>query len=686
MELVSGPLVSSFIPSDNFDVLAPSKAAYVIGSDGSKYVIYISESYEAYALKNPDGTSSAIVLPLTSSRCAYLAKYDSNDIPLWAAQINMKGALINRPNLIIDNVTNSVYLALDGSNISQTPLLYNSDGSASSIQLNTFASDNKIGQYVIKYNNQGFIQLVLELQGIYWPNLGLDKTGNIYVSGEIYNSDIYILSSAPASSSTHILQNGDQLLAKFSQSGILIWAKMVTGTSDTLTLTINKKEQVYFPTKYSGKGQIYDAILLTSQPLPTLYVLNEYIGLILKLDVDGNLIWTVQLPKFFPAFYDSISLTIDSQDSIYCVFQYRFLQSDPLPFIKDATNKKHILQVEGVDYANTTTLTKISADGVLLWYSLIKTTATTLKTSIVSDYKSNVIFSFRYSGADTIIINSNKTTHSLPTPAYGNTALTIIAFDPNGLYLWSKIPMFDYSSSSPGQLSVMPNSFKVLFLNNTDGNSTTYTFHDGEEYITPNTAYGGYITLTYSIAYPESLGGITTDSNICSFVNAASSNDVNIFYTDQLQTLNFGLSNSSNTSMMRVDNNRIIVKQLEVTDDAIIHQDIYVVGDVHFKGTAFNNDINLRHLTIDLPSSSNIDPIKQWSLVDSSHVIYKLPSSLSDEQNGLLKLITNKDVNSNVHVDLLDVSGNNVLNTFTILPQNSIHVAWYGAKWYNIGA
>lgn len=677
MSIGSSPSIASYIVSDNISILYSSAAK--ISIDNSKFIVYITEPFEAYTLKNADGTPSSITFPIqpSSLHCVYTVKYDPNNNPVWAAMIDVKDATVKAPNLTIDSLGN-IFVIIETADSGNLPDVYNVDGTLANLQLEPYIHGTPGATFIIKYSNLGTPLMIFELQGCSNTiGVSLDKNANVYVATSMFNSDVY-LTSTDIDTVTALPKDGSVLVAKFTSDGTYTWSRSMDGVIDSLDICVDYSTgDTYIPIKYDGGAKFFE----TSQIYRLLPSFENLTGLLIKIDRNGSLKWSVEL-KGLELSNDVISVAIDKYQNIYIVFAYNYTNLENEPCVIDAIGRKHMVYIDAIDQIKSCALVRMTSDGVFLWKASIQNIHS-LNTNIVFDYMSNVIINIKYTGSTTKIQDAQSQSISLPVIGFKTVVLT--SLNPDGRVLWKKILALSQDSDTIGHLSCSQDSFRVAYYINFTTSQSTLDFVDGEQFTPLANSFGGLVSLAYTMSYPAIQGGITMEESVQVFGNAQS-NDMTLYCTKPLQKIHMGHSLDSASSMLQIDRYRVTVNTLEVTSNTICHNDLYVLQDVNILGDIYQkgNPLSVGQLTIDTPSTSNIDPIKQWSIL--SNAAYTLTSSLTSKQNGLVKIITNNENASTISVSILDSNASNTLSTLNIGPQSSRMLAWYNTTWFNLGS
>ncbi|MCS7177606.1 MAG: SBBP repeat-containing protein, partial [Candidatus Kapabacteria bacterium] len=196
-----------------------SDYGYGIGVDANGNV-YVT----GYYYSNPAVFGSWSLAAATTPD-VFLVKYDANGNVLWAARMAGTSTDIVY-NLAVDANGNSY---LTGYFSSSTTFF--SAGSTTGTTLPAVGSG--VEAFVAVYNTNGVFQWARAIGGSsseYGYGVGVDQSGNVYVSGYYYSNPIYVGSTAMSLSVAYATP--EIFLAKFNPSGTALWvANAMVGSS-----------------------------------------------------------------------------------------------------------------------------------------------------------------------------------------------------------------------------------------------------------------------------------------------------------------------------------------------------------------------------------------------------------------------------------------------------------------------
>ncbi len=247
-------------------------------------------SYYGYGVA-VDGSGNACVTGGGSE--ILLAKYNSNGGFLWANSFGSGG--VNNGYSTVFDVSGNIYVT----GTFQNTVDFNPDILVTNNLSSTGGATSDI--FFAKYDSDGGYLWAKNVGGAGNDNscsIALDASGNIYISGNFYNSADFDPSSGSVSTltSSPALQN-NIYFAKYDPNGNYLWAKGIGGGSpeQVNALTVDPASGTIYITGY------YDMISPDFDPSAggtTLLGTNgtAHICFDARYDTDGNLIWAIAFP------------------------------------------------------------------------------------------------------------------------------------------------------------------------------------------------------------------------------------------------------------------------------------------------------------------------------------------------------------------------------------------------------
>ncbi len=302
----------------------------------------------------------------------------------------------------------------------------------------TLISQGEYDAYLAKYDSSGNLQWVNQIGGAASDNgydIAFDNIGNVYLTGSIGGFGFAFIGDT----SVYANGNTDIFLAKFNNSGDLLWVETAGGN--------------YFSENSSnwdcGRSVSTDSennVYITGSFIDTAYVENDtlfsYGGIdvfVAKYDENGELIWA---DNYGSAQTDNGSvIIIDNSDNLYIEgwFEDTISIADTVLILQD-----------GMDNF----LAKLNSDGEMIWIKTMGgSSAYIYYTSLALDNENNLYVSDYFSG--TININDTAIT------ANQNIDFYLSKYDPNGTFQWIK-QYFDVVNVLCYSLSIDAN--KNLYL------------------------------------------------------------------------------------------------------------------------------------------------------------------------------------------------------------------------------
>ena len=266
--------------------------------------------------------------------------------------------------------------------------------------------------FIAKYSAAGIVQWAVKAGG---PgadrgySIKTDDAGNLYITGYYYGTATFGATSISSVSSTQ-----DVFIAKYDNTGTLIWVRSVGGTdSETgYGITPDNLGNVIVTGQFKGTAT-FGSIVLTSVTNP-LTSLPSFDIFTVKYDASGNFLWVEQ----GRAKYDDrgLDVAVDLADNIFVVGQF----SDTIQF--DVTHNNAVM--------NSGYLMKYDASGNEQWFVKMSALQTILY-SVAIDQANNVLITGDFKG--NLGIFTTPMTYS--TSAFLNK-IFIAKFSNTGNLLW----------------------------------------------------------------------------------------------------------------------------------------------------------------------------------------------------------------------------------------------------------
>jgi hypothetical protein len=200
-----------------------SNNVYVGGVYASEpFLIYSAGSSVAdLSLNDPNGSE------------AFLVKYDSNGIALWATHVG--GASFDVGNSVTVDQTNNVYIS--GSYVSSQIFIYNADGQLSGLSLNVTGTTDA---FLVKYDSNGFALWATHISNVsdtVFSTIKTDLDGNVYIGGAYTSANLSIYNADGQLSPLILTNTGpavNSYIVKYDSNGLALWASQTGDLGDSL--------------------------------------------------------------------------------------------------------------------------------------------------------------------------------------------------------------------------------------------------------------------------------------------------------------------------------------------------------------------------------------------------------------------------------------------------------------------
>lgn len=261
--------------------------------------------------------------------------------------------------------------------------------------------------FLVKYNKQG-IPLWMEQIGGSTDDIGwsvaLDKNNNVYIAANF--QDTLNLSTGVLISNDY----KDILVAKYTSSGVLQWAKQAGGSMGNYGYGIatDSQNNVYVTGSFYGTAH-FENDSITSHGSSDIFLA--------KYDSDGNLQWVINEGGSSQDYDEGYAICVDKDDNIYTCGKY----GGTAVFSGDT------LKAKG---SSDCFLAKHTADGTLQWVRSAGGTSVDIAQGVSSDKSGNIFVTGYYSatgffGADTLT-------------SHGSSDIFIAKYNSSGSMQWAK--------------------------------------------------------------------------------------------------------------------------------------------------------------------------------------------------------------------------------------------------------
>ncbi|MEO6303298.1 MAG: SBBP repeat-containing protein, partial [Bacteroidia bacterium] len=213
-----------------------------------------------------------------------------------------------------------------------------------------------------------------------------DAAGNIYLTG-IFKGALDVDPSASITNVTSYAASQDFFLAKYSNTGALLWAKTIGGAQadECNGLTIDNAGNILITGLFKGVVDLDPGVGVTSCSSGTLTgdVFFE------KLDASGNMIWVHTLSNASQK--NGYAITTDQNNNVIITgYFYGVIDFDPGPAVTNYTN----LSGNNIYY-----IAKYDANGNYMWVNIAQQfTGDNFGRSLVCDNNNNIFFAGEFDG------------------------------------------------------------------------------------------------------------------------------------------------------------------------------------------------------------------------------------------------------------------------------------------------
>ena len=204
---------------------------------------------------------------VSTSQDIYISKINASGVYQWTVSAGGKGG--DGANDVTMDAAGNVYVV---GGIGDTAMF-------GSVKV------NPPGGFVAKYNSAGVCQWAKAVAGSYIHKVAIDKAGNVYVTGT-YNNSVKFGSTTLTSAGA-----GDIFVAKYDNSGSVLWAISMGGPNDEIqgpgSIVADKAGNVYVTGTFTTTMTVGTKVLTSSG--------GANLGLfVAKFTTAGNYVWAVQ--------------------------------------------------------------------------------------------------------------------------------------------------------------------------------------------------------------------------------------------------------------------------------------------------------------------------------------------------------------------------------------------------------
>ena len=390
---------------------------------------------------------------VNGNQTAYIVKYNSDGIPIWATKLGYNGSLaLNTYGFsisIIADTDNSIYISgrarKNTAGTSEFNLYNAGNDTTPSIILSIPSTQHFM--WIAKYDLNGNALWGTYITGeVFTPTLTVDKEYNLYISmtlqsnnttANIYeNGNIFVKTYSTGFSNT------SHILVKYNTNGIYKWSTIITGNSSTNEATIccDNNSNIIMSGFQFGT-MLYDIYNSNGTLATNLNIQNSGIYVV-KFNSLGFAEWCTKIQDTNDA--GGISISIDKQNNIYVssnTFYSSFPGENPLS-IYSANNLgiPSLTFTLPISSGSDLFLAKYNTNGIAQWYSRIGGIDSEFQSVIQTNSNNNIIITGQTISDTLQIFNSNNTTttpSSTITLSPVGLNIFLVNFDLNGNAIWS---------------------------------------------------------------------------------------------------------------------------------------------------------------------------------------------------------------------------------------------------------
>ena len=276
--------------------------------------------------------------------------------------------------------------------------------------------------FIAKSNNEGDFLWAVQIGGalnVFSYGIAVDAGGNVYTIGS-YGLTVDF---NPGAGTFNMTAKGgnDVYILKLNTSGNFIWAKSVGGTirDEGYGIALDASGNVYCTGYFSGEADFdpgMDALLLLSN--------GDLDIFILKLDVDGNVVWAKNMGGIGPD--AGYSVAVDAVGNVYSTgFFITKADFDPGALVYEIIN----LGVSDIF------VSKLNASGDFVWARQLAGARDEYGFSLVVDESGNVYTTGWFSGSTDFDPGAES---YILTSVLNGSNIFISKLNTNGNFVWAK--------------------------------------------------------------------------------------------------------------------------------------------------------------------------------------------------------------------------------------------------------
>jgi hypothetical protein len=400
---------------------ASNDFGYSIATDSSGNVYVTGDANGATTVFSSNGIAFGRQL-----RHAFVVKYDTNGIVVWAASV--EGSTAGEGfGIAVDSVQN-VYVT--GRFTSDSVGIFNSDSSV-------FARVDVRGVFVVKYTIHGFAQWVQVLRGLTSTDaigraIDVDLFGNSYITGsspsgqalQLYNIDTTPYLFVNSSGGT------DGFVVKYSPDATPRWVAKVSSIEiDTSFAIATDSDGNVYIAGQRGRAGVFTLFNADGTPFGTTFPVTgvQTDAFIAKYNTDGAIQWAARIVSVAQDI--AYGIASDSSGNVY-VTGMCSANANAVTTAFSSNGNAFATTITNANTAADTFLVKYDTDGIVQWVASIRSNSEVIARAITV-HSSGDIYLTGNKGPSTTIVNSNAT-----TTGAGQSGAFTVKFNTSGIAEW----------------------------------------------------------------------------------------------------------------------------------------------------------------------------------------------------------------------------------------------------------
>jgi len=409
-----------------------------------------------------NGNPTSITLANSGQSDVFVAKYDSNGVPLWARRIG--GSLSDTYNTFSTDLSGNIIVS--GYYSSSPVTIFDANGNAAFDPLTLIGGQDD--GFIVKYSPNGTPLWVRKIAGSSadQPRILLDSSGNIIMFPTSTLQYIYDASQNPITSLTR------KTVAKFNTTGTLLWFSSYTysgtGSSYPTLESIDLNGNIII----GGLIQAGTTLTIddgTGNVAATFTTTTNTQSYIIKYSPSGMVLWA-KICINGPLDFSACFIITDSSENIVVASPY---SSNPLTiFNADGSGAFTTLTNSG---GNDIFVVKYNSTGTPQWVRRIGGTGAESMRKVNMDsngnvfvmgvYKSNPLTIFTADGATTFTTLNNTQTST--------DDIFVVKYNSNGTPLWAR--RIGATGAENLRNSISDSTGNIIVIGTYDSNPLTIT-------------------------------------------------------------------------------------------------------------------------------------------------------------------------------------------------------------------